>query len=182
MKGKLLHCIGAVVIAAALMLPAIALAVPPPWAPAHGYRAKQHHHHHYFGVLDGRCNREEILGVLGGAAGAVIGGEVAENRTLGAVAGAIIGVVVGSVIGRSMDEADRYCTGHALEYVSDHQSVVWFNPDTRLKYIVMPVRTRSEGNRYCRDYVVKTEYPNGRVKEEYGRACRNDQGAWRILN
>lgn len=24
-----------------------ALADPPPWAPAHGYRAKHHHHHHY---------------------------------------------------------------------------------------------------------------------------------------
>ena len=60
---------------------------PPPWAPAHGYRAK----HGYdegkrkrervaavpdFGIERGFCNRELIGGILGGIAGGELGSQV----------------------------------------------------------------------------------------------------------
>ena len=68
--------------------PALVLAKPPAHAPAHGWRKKHDpdyigytgtHWPDDYGVLSGRCNREEIGTVLGGMAGATIGGSVAEE-------------------------------------------------------------------------------------------------------
>lgn len=47
MHGKLAQIAAASLLAAWLALPLPALADPPHWAPAHGYRAKQHHYIYY---------------------------------------------------------------------------------------------------------------------------------------
>lgn len=173
---------------------------PPPWAPAHGYRSKHKHRdrdyhrdrhydyepsyrNDYFGVLDGHCNHETIGTVLGGAIGGAVGAHTAsrEDRALGTIAGVVIGAVLGNVVGRSMDDADRYCTGHVLEYVDDHHTVQWANPRYDLQYAVTPVYTRRLGDRYCREFIVRTER-HGRVDEDYSRACRTSRGTWQIVN
>ena len=97
--------------AAAVALPAApALADPPPWAPAHGKRAKQAYQQRYYqsprGVQywqgdDGRyyCKRSNgTVGLLvGGAAGALVGraidtrGDRATGTIIGAAAGALLG-------------------------------------------------------------------------------------------
>jgi hypothetical protein len=55
-----------------------ALADPPPHAPAHGWRKKNDpnyvgysgvRYEHDFGIVSGRCNRQEIATVVGGAVG-----------------------------------------------------------------------------------------------------------------
>lgn len=89
--------------------PAAAFAKPPPWAPAHGYRAKQggiaYHRTdngiRYWKGNDGRyyCKRGNgTVGLLVGAAlGALLGravdtrGERVTGTVLGAAAGALIG-------------------------------------------------------------------------------------------
>lgn len=121
--------------AASLILPAApALADPPPWAPAHGKRAKDRHHdrHHdryyddrgryieprrigYYDRIwrgdDGRyyCRRDNgTTGlIIGAGVGALAGHEIAGrgDRTLGA----ILGGVVGGLLGREIDRGSLKC-------------------------------------------------------------------------
>lgn len=165
---------------------------PPPWAPAHGYRHKHHKHkdrddadyyeteYRYYGVLDGRCNREEIGTVLGGAVGGVVGHNAADDKTLGTIAGVFVGAVLGNVIGRSMDDADRFCTSHVLEYVEDNRTVSWGTVDRNIRYRVTPIRTYSRDNSYCREFTVVRETSQGTTREKR-RACRSDGGAWNLV-
>lgn len=165
-----------------------AVAAPPPWAPAHGYRAKKHdhrhyddhYHHDYYGIPEGRCNRQAIGAVIGGAAGGIIGHEADDGGEIGTITGAVIGVVIGSMIGRSIDEADRHCAGSALEYAPDRQPVRWRNPQGP-NYVLTPYNTRQIDGRYCRDYTMETVLENGRREEVHGRACRQANGEWRIV-
>jgi hypothetical protein len=131
-----------------------ALADPPPWAPAHGRRAKDgsayagysgREWQRDYGVLGGRCNTEEVLTAVGVVAGGVIGNRTAspENRTIATVAGAIIGGVIGNRIGDAIDDRDRACMGHSLELVGAGRS--------------------------------------GKPRKEKLRGCRDDAGVWSII-
>lgn len=115
--------------AAALALPAVpAAADPPPWAPAHGHRAKQHYRvyddrgryleprrvtyrDHVWRGRDGRyyCRRDNgTTGlIIGAGVGALAGHEIAGrgDRTLGA----ILGGVAGGLLGRAIDRGDLQC-------------------------------------------------------------------------
>ena len=166
-----------------------AWADPPPWAPAHGYRAK-HRHYDDEGerypatgyIVNGSCNRAALGTVLGGVVGGAVGAQVGKGsgRDTATVIGAIVGAVVGGSIGRSMDETDRYCTGQTLEYAQDRHPVAWRNPDTGGSYVVTPTRTYQRGERYCREYTTKATVA-GRTQQVYGTACRQDDGSWQIV-
>lgn len=115
--------------AAALTLPAVpAAADPPPWAPAHGHRAKERHRiydsrgyyaeprrityrDHVWRGRDGRyyCRRDNgTTGlIIGAGVGALAGHEIAGrgDRTLGA----ILGGVAGGLLGRAIDRGDLRC-------------------------------------------------------------------------
>src|SRR5438093_4254174 len=105
-----------------------AFADPPPWAPAHGWRAKHGDKKAYYyqdrdyrppyGIDVGHCNRDVLGAVLGGVAGGAIGAAVGkgDSRTIAIVGGTILGVLIGGVIGRSMDNVDQNCVGQALEH------------------------------------------------------------------
>ncbi len=173
---------------------------PPPWAPAHGWRAKQHNKQKYkyksryeddyyvqssvpYGLDLGRCNRDVLGAVLGGAAGAAVGSTVDKHdgRSAAIVGGAIIGVLVGGAIGRYMDSVDQNCIGQALEHVPDGETIVWNNPNNGGSYQVTPAETyqRADG-RYCREYV--TEVLIGDRREQaYGTACRQPDGSWQVI-
>lgn len=113
---------------AALALPAApALADPPPWAPAHGHRAKERGIYDSYGRYyeprrlsrrdrvwrgrDGRyhCRRDNgTTGlVVGAAVGGLAGHEIAGrgDKTLGT----IIGAVGGGLLGRAIDRGDLKC-------------------------------------------------------------------------
>ncbi|MDP3677090.1 MAG: glycine zipper 2TM domain-containing protein [Novosphingobium sp.] len=95
-----------------------AYADPPPWAPAHGYRAKQAQQQYvtdngirYWRGDDGRyyCKRSNgTTGLLiGGAAGALVGREIDTHgsRTTGTVLGAAAGALIGREIDRNRSSA-----------------------------------------------------------------------------
>lgn len=166
-----------------LLVPLTAGAQPPPWAPAHGYRAKQAPPLPDLGILRGTCNREALGGVIGGAIGAAVGARIGEGdtRLAATAAGALIGWLLGRAIGRSMDEADRYCAGQTLERAPDRHAVTWRNPDSGIQYQVTPIRTFETLGRYCREYT--TEAAIGSRRDlVYGRACRTEDGDWEIMN
>lgn len=190
--------IGAVLAAflASLWPTASAWADPPPWAPAHGYRAKEKHkgkrkgrgddHAVYvmpYGLSNFTCSRELVGSVIGGVAGAAVGSQIGkgDGRTAAVIGGTILGVMVGGAIGRSMDRVDQACVGQVLEHVPDSQPIVW-NGIQQERYTVIPTRTwQVQDGRYCREYQTRATI-GGRVETLYGKACRQPDGAWQIVS
>jgi surface antigen len=161
---------------------------PPPWAPAHGYRAK----HGYdegkrkrvaevpdLGIERGFCNRELVGGILGGIAGGALGSQVGrgDGRTIATIGGTVAGVLIGGRIGRRMDQADQTCVGQTLERAPAHQAVAWSAPAGERYRIVPDVIYEDGWGRTCRDYET-TATIGGRQQMMKGTACRRTDGAW----
>lgn len=179
-----------------------AVADPPSWAPANGYR---HHHERddendnededrapereavqapvipLYGIDRGTCDRELIGRVLGGAAGAAVGATIGQgnDNTASIIAGTIIGVIVGGNIGRSMDRADQGCVGQILEHAPNGRTVAWDAGGTR--YRVTPERPfRDSRGRNCRQYQTESAV-NGNSYRTHNTACRESNGAWQMV-
>lgn len=166
---------------------------PPPWAPAYGYRRHRHGDHRHgaetvyvapFEIGLGNCNRELLGSLLGAAAGGYAGSKIGDGRgQLAAVAGGtLLGFLVGGSIGRSMDQVDQNCIGQTLEHAGDGQHVAWRNPETGTQYQVVPAQTLQQPDgAYCREYTT-TAVIDGRTQKTYGTACRQQNGAWKLVN
>lgn len=188
-------------IGAALLLaaPPAVVADPPPWAPAHGYRAKNKHkvkadYRRYdevayvqktrdYGIARSTCNREAVGALVGGALGGLAGSQIGkgDGKVAAAVAGTIVGVLVGQSVGARMDQIDQACTGQAVERADDYQTVSWTNPDTGARYNVAPTGIYEMGGRYCRGYVTRVIIDNT-IETVEGRACREADGSWRKVS
>lgn len=178
---------------ALVAVPDSAMADPPPWAPAHGYRAKHGRGHDEvvvyrtpYGIERGHCDRgivsaEVVGGVVGGAVGAAAGSQIGKGKgqLAATAAGTIIGVLVGSAIGRAMDDVDQNCVGRILEHTPDRQRVVWANDGH--DYAVVPLRTFEHAGAYCREYQTMANV-GGHMQQVYGTACRQPDGAWKLMN
>lgn len=170
-----------------LVFASAALATPPAHAPAHGWRKKNDPGYvgytgtaweRDYGVSSGRCNREEIGAVLGGAAGAVIGSRTSdEHRTVATLLGAAAGALIGAAIGRDMDEGDRGCVGHALEIGTAGQRISWTNATTGVSYVLVPDAGRKSKGKACRGFVL-TGTLQGKREERRGKACQSAAGRW----
>jgi surface antigen len=191
------------------ILPQLAFAEPPPWAPANGYRHHKREAHEdereYRSkeiavqqneaiVVDGRCNRDlvsrtfsdstgNVVGsLIGGAIGGLIGNQFGHGsgKVAMTAVGAVAGILVGGAIGRSMDTTDQGCVGQTLEYAPDRQPVVWQNPGSGAQYQVTPVSTfEPQPGHYCREYTSQAVI-GGRNEEVRGTACRQPDGSWQI--
>ncbi len=170
-------------------LSCVALAQPPQWAPAHGWRAK--HDSTYtgfsgqawvndYGVRSGRCDREQVGALLGGIAGGAIGAEAGKdgNRSVAIAIGTVIGAAIGAEIGRGMDQSDRACTGHALELAGPGQSVTWLNPGSGVTYRLTPV-DREPSPDGCRKFRLTATGAFG-LSEGRATACPGDRGTWSL--
>ncbi len=155
---------------------------PPPWAPAHGYRAK------YPDIAQGTCKRpllsNELIGAAVGAAiGGLLGSKVGKGsgKLAATAVGVLAGALVGSSIAKGMDQGDNECIRKALEASNDRKQVAWHNPDTGADYRVQPSKTFQRDGRYCREYTT-TAVIGGRTKKTYGTACREPDGSWQLMN
>jgi surface antigen len=184
-----LRILGRALAISVLALPCIALATPPPWAPAHGWRKKNDPTYsgysgkswdHDYGVRAGSCNRAEIGAVMGGIAGGVAGSQVGkgDGRTVAIVVGTVIGAAIGAEIGRRMDETDRSCAGHALELAGQGQRVSWANPTTGVSYQLTPLRQDVDQDG-CRAFKLIATGAFG-LTEGRTTACAGDDGVWRL--
>ena len=119
--------IAAAILAAVAMPAGSAYADPPPWAPAHGKRAKDRDLYDNYGRYyeprrlssgdriwrsrDGQyhCRRENgTTGlIIGGAVGALVGRELdgGRDRTVGT----IVGAAGGALLGRAIDRGELRC-------------------------------------------------------------------------
>jgi surface antigen len=165
------------------------MAEPPAHAPAHGWRKKNDPGYvgytgtrweRDYGVSDGRCNREEIGAVLGGAAGAVIGSRSSdEHRVVATILGAAAGALIGGVIGRELDEADRGCVGHALEIGAVGRRVSWVNAKTGVSYVLVPDAVQKWKGKDCRGFEI-TARRDGKQEKRRGKACQSSAGRWEL--
>jgi hypothetical protein len=121
------HIIAAALVAAIAVPAGTAYADPPPWAPAHGKRAKERAMYDRYGRYeeprrlsqndriwrsrDGQyhCRRDNgTTGlIIGGAVGALVGRELdgGRDRTVGT----IIGAAGGALLGRAIDRGELRC-------------------------------------------------------------------------
>ncbi len=167
-----------------------ALAEPPPWAPAHGWRAKHGHQEAEpvyvapYGISQNTCYRSAVGALIGAGAGAYAGNQVGKGggKIAATIGGGILGALVGGTIGHWMDQTDQGCVGQVLEHAQTGQAVQWTNPDNGAQYAVTPVKTyQAQGGGYCREYTAQATVA-GRPQQTYGTACRQPDGSWQIVN
>lgn len=142
-----------------------------------GYSGREYHRD--FGIVQGRCNREEVGAVLGGVVGGVIGNQVADrpDRTVATILGAAAGALLGAKIGRDMDERDRACMGQALELGASGQRVRWTNESTGRRYELVPAGGPSGDGAACREFTL-VSFTGSERRESRGLACQERPGIW----
>jgi surface antigen len=178
----------------AVFATSVAHAAPPPWAPAHGYRAK--HDRHYtgyagytgyrwdrdYGISRGRCNRDDVGTVVGAVLGGAVGSRVGsgDRKVISILVGAAIGALIGREIGRDMNDSDRACMGHALEIGQMGQPIYWDGPQPGLGY-TMTVHDGFRQDGYsCRNFTLERDYAGERMSQR-SAACRYGDGEWRLV-
>jgi surface antigen len=136
------------------------------------------------GYGDKQVGGTVIGGALGGLLGSTIGG--GKGQLAATAAGALLGALAGSEAGKSMDRADRLYaarTQHtALESAPVGTTTRWVNPDTGHSGSVTPTRTyQVAGGQYCREYQ-QVVTVGGQAQSAYGKACRQPDGSWQVVN
>lgn len=136
---------------------------------------------------DGGVSRAGVGTLAGGAAGAIAGSNIGKGKgNIAAIAiGTLLGAGLGNSIGQSLDNADiaRYnsTSQRALETAPSGQAVAWNNPDSGNYGTVTPVNVyQNNAGQYCREYN-QTINVGGRTEQAYGRACRQPNGEWKIV-
>ena len=133
---------------------------------------------------------KEGVGTLAGAAlGAWAGSAIDDDGSGGVIAvaaGTVIGGLIGQQIGRGLDKVDRMEAQRTyqstLEYSPSGQVNSWYNPDSgNSGTVVAQPAYQNTGGTYCREFT-QTVTIGGRVEEAYGTACRQEDGAWKIVS
>jgi surface antigen len=121
--------------------------------------------------------------VIGGVAGGVLGSQVGKGhgKTAATIIGAIAGAAIGGAIGKSMDDVDRMKMAQALENNRTGTPYSWHNPDTDANYTVTPTRTYTTAGGPCREFTTEAVI-GGKRETVYGTACRQPDGAWKIVS
>ncbi len=125
--------------------------------------------------------------VIGAGLGALAGAHLGKGagQLVAVAVGTLAGAALGAEIGKSLDRADRLAmqrsTQDALENNTTGSRTAWRNPDSGNAGSVTPTRTyRAEAGQYCREYQ-QTITVGGKTETAYGRACRQPDGSWRIV-
>ena len=134
-------------------------------------------------------NKALIGTLLGGALGGYGGSNIGKGsgKTWATIGGALLGAYIGNNVGTSLDRADRLSAMQtaqvSLERNRIGQSSTWRNPDPRRQTYgsVTPLRTYRENGRYCREFQQDITV-GGNTERAYGRACRQPDGTWQIMN
>ncbi|MBO88355.1 MAG: hypothetical protein CMP14_02445 [Rickettsiales bacterium] len=141
----------------------------------------------------GACNqhstgpKQDVGTLLGAGVGALAGSQVGGGKgKLAAVAiGALLGGYAGNEIGKSLDRADKLAATQAARKAQTApigQTINWNNPESGNSGTVTPTRqgTNSATGAYCREFR-QTVTIGGQTQEAFGRACRQPDGSWKIV-
>jgi surface antigen len=126
--------------------------------------------------------------LIGAGLGALAGSQIGGGRgQLAAVAiGALAGAFLGGEVGKSLDRADELAmertSQQALESNRTGQPSGWKNPDSGHSGTVTPTETyQTASGNHCREYQ-QTVTIDGKTERVHGRACREPDGTWKIVN
>lgn len=127
------------------------------------------------------------LGTLVGAGvGALLGSQVGkgDGRLAGILVGAVAGGWLGSETGKKLDEADKnkaqQTAQNTLEHNQTGQSSSWHNPDSGNSGTYTPTKTYKDNGKDCREFE-STIVVDGKTEPATGRACREEDGTWKIV-
>ena len=128
-------------------------------------------------------NNEGVGTVSGGVVGGLLGSQFGggSGRVIATGAGVLLGAYLGGNIGRTMDKVDRMEMQRALETAPVGRAVTWRNPDSGNTYTVRPVKTYYVREQACREYTTHALI-GGKSQEIHGRACRQSDGAWKVVS
>jgi surface antigen len=149
-----------------------------------GYAGKRWSHD--YGVLEGRCDRNAVSGVvkdtrfLAPVAAAAAKPPPAENRQVATVEGEILGGPSAAIAGRDMGESDRACLGQALELAGAERTVAWSDPERGIVYRMIPLGGFAADGRSCREFVTRV-LNKDRGETIRHRACSNGNGVWQVI-
>lgn len=124
--------------------------------------------------------------VLGAVGGAVAGAQFGHGtgRLAATALGTLLGAFVGHEVGESLDRADVLAAQRAEQNAYQApigQSIAWNNPESGNSGTIVPVRDGTDsGGNYCREYQ-QTVVVGGRTESAYGRACRQPDGSWKVV-
>jgi surface antigen len=133
--------------------------------------------------------QKQSLGtIIGAVGGALAGAQVGKGRgkLVAVAAGTFLGGLLGSEIGKSLDRADRLAmentTQRTLETEPSGNTVSWRNPDSGNSGTIRPQQaTKNASGIFCREYQ-QTITVGGKTETAYGKACRQPDGSWKIVN
>lgn len=129
-------------------------------------------------------SKQDIGTVSGGVIGGLVGSQFGKGsgQLLAVGAGALAGAFIGGAIGKNMDDTDRMKMNQALETQAVGQPAYWQNANTGANYTVTPTKNVTvDGNQYCREYRT-TAIISGKKQQMYGTACRQPDGAWKMVS
>lgn len=125
----------------------------------------------------GACQTKAQTGAAAGAGvGAAVGRGLGGN--FGMLVGAVAGGALGYEVGRSADEYDRRQMAYALEA---NRPIEWRNQETGHEYRVVPIDTRYEAGRECREFRMLADV-EGQAEQLHGTACRAPDGSWQVIS
>ena len=98
--------------------------------------------------------------------------------------GTLLGAFAGRELGASLDRADQaYADRAAAQAYSAPigQRITWNNPQSGNQGVIVPVKDGYDGSgAYCREFQ-QTIVVGGRTEQAFGTACRQPDGAWKIV-
>jgi surface antigen len=125
--------------------------------------------------------------IVGAGVGALIGTQIGggKGRMASIAIGTLAGAWAGSEAGKSLDEADRLkaqqTAQNTLEHNKSGQMSSWHNPDSGNSGTYTPTTTYKNEGKDCREFE-STITVDGKSEPSTGRACREEDGTWKIVH
>ena len=131
---------------------------------------------------------EAIGGVVGAIVGNIVGSKVGDGagQQIASGVGTVVGLYVGRAIARELTEQDRDLAQDAADESMENDetgdTTGWSNPDSGNSGTVTPTSEPYETvqNEECRDFE-STVTVEGETEVARGRACRQEDGSWQIV-
>ena len=139
------------------------------------------------GCSEGDFNKQRMGTLMGAGLGALAGSHIGggEGRVLATVVGAGLGGYMGRQIGISLDKADalyyQKSLNSSLEYNSMGITSTWRNPDSGNYGKITPKATYANDGLNCREFTQEI-FIGGKKHEAFGKACRMNDGSWKITS